>query len=409
MYAYFKDLEAGVERAIVQNPQQPNARKKYVREIARIGSRLYACRERVAWCGITAPFDLLSALGVTSCFVEFIGAVMASAGVVEPFLETAEQAGFAPDICGFHRAVIGAARSGAMPVPAFLIATTCPCSGGLSVMENLARIFKKDLFVLNIPQEDTPESVAYLADQLRGMVDFVVAHTGEALEKERLADAIANTNRARQMMDDVFRLARHVPSPTSGRDLSNLGFVFALLLGSRAGVEIARAYRDEFAARVASHSGGMPGERLRLLWIQNRIQFKNPLESMLKELFQANIVVDELNDITWDPIDPEDPYPGIARRAISNPLNGNIMRRIAHVRQQARDYHVDGAVNPCHWGCRQGAGARGLMAEGLREIGVPVLNLEVDTIDARNFSKGQLRTRLQAFVEMLENQPKRLG
>ncbi len=30
-----------------------------------------------------------------------------------------------------------------------------------------------------------------------------------------------------------------------------------------------------------------------------------------------------------------------------------------------------------------------------------VLNLEVDCIDQRNFSEGQLKTRLEAFVEML--------
>jgi benzoyl-CoA reductase/2-hydroxyglutaryl-CoA dehydratase subunit BcrC/BadD/HgdB len=32
---------------------------------------------------------------------------------------------------------------------------------------------------------------------------------------------------------------------------------------------------------------------------------------------------------------------------------------------------------------------------------VPVLNLEVDCIDERNFALGQLRTRVEAFVELL--------
>jgi benzoyl-CoA reductase/2-hydroxyglutaryl-CoA dehydratase subunit BcrC/BadD/HgdB len=45
------------------------------------------------------------------------------------------------------------------------------------------------------------------------------------------------------------------------------------------------------------------------------------------------------------------------------------------------------------------------MAEGLKEIGVPMLNLEVDCVDARSFSEGQLRTRLEAFLEMIANRP----
>ena len=40
---------------------------------------------------------------------------------------------------------------------------------------------------------------------------------------------------------------------------------------------------------------------------------------------------------------------------------------------------------------------------GLKEIVVPVLNLEVDGVDKRNFAEDQLRTHVEAFVEMLEN------
>jgi benzoyl-CoA reductase/2-hydroxyglutaryl-CoA dehydratase subunit BcrC/BadD/HgdB len=38
-----------------------------------------------------------------------------------------------------------------------------------------------------------------------------------------------------------------------------------------------------------------------------------------------------------------------------------------------------------------------------------VLNLEVDCIDPRPFAEGQLRTRLEAFAEMLESRPSPWG
>ena len=158
MYQYFKDMAAGIEAKILQDPSLPNPRKKYALETARLGSRLYSGENRVAWCGIAVPFDLLNAMGITSCFVEFVGAVLASTGMADPFLEEAEQAGFVGDTCGYHRSVIGAARKGIMPVPDFLIATTCPCSGGVAVLENLAKMFNKDLFVLNVPQEESEQS-----------------------------------------------------------------------------------------------------------------------------------------------------------------------------------------------------------------------------------------------------------
>jgi benzoyl-CoA reductase/2-hydroxyglutaryl-CoA dehydratase subunit BcrC/BadD/HgdB len=140
--------------------------------------------------------------------------------------------------------------------------------------------------------------------------------------------------------------------------------------------------------------------------MQNRIQFKNPLVELLEKEYQANIVSDELNDIYWDSIDPHDPYIGMARRAIVKPLNVNMRSRVAHLQKLARNYKLDGAINPCHWGCRQGTGARGLISDGLKEINVPVLNLEVDCLDTRNFAEEQLRTRIEAFVEMLETRPR---
>ena len=406
MYQYFKDMADGIQAKILQDPNIPNPRKKYALETARLGSRLYSDNNTVAWCGLAVPFNLLNAMGITSCFVEFVGAVLAATGTADPFLEEAEQAGFVGDTCGYHRTVMGAARKNIMPEPDFLIATTCPCSGGIAIMENLADLFNKDLFVLNVPQEDSEQNVAYLADQIKAMVEFVTRHTGEPLDEDKLRLAVENTNRARKIMQDVYQLAQNVPSPTDGRLLSNFGLVMPLFCGTEAAVDIAQAYKDEFTARVDNGIPGVPDEKLRLLWIQNRIQFNNPLVELLEKEYRANIVSDELNDIFWDPIDPQDPYPGMARRAIAIPLNGSIQRRIGHLQKLARDYRLDGAINPCNWGCRQGTGARGLISDGLKEIGVPVLNLEVDCVDKRNFAEGQLRTRVEAFIEMLESRPR---
>jgi len=168
---------------------------------------------------------------------------------------------------------------------------------------------------------------------------------------------------------------------------------------------VQKALRDDFAAKVERNESGVSGERIRLMWIQNRIQFKNPLINLLENEYGAAVISDELNSITWDPIDPDDPYTGLAIRSISIPFNGSIDRRISHLKKLAKEYKIDGAINPCHWGCRQGTGARGLITDGLKEVGVPVLNLETDCVDSRNFSEGQLRTRLEAFTEMLENRP----
>jgi benzoyl-CoA reductase/2-hydroxyglutaryl-CoA dehydratase subunit BcrC/BadD/HgdB len=335
--------------------------------------------------------------------VEFIGAMLAATGVSGDFIEETDHIGYSMDSCSYHRAVMGATLKGLMPEPEFLIATTNPCSGGLAVLENLAAHFRKKLFVLHIPQDESGGNVRYLADQFRDMMGFVKGITGASLAPEKLASTVLNTNRVRDIMIDVFKLATHVPSPVTNRELGNFGIVMALFLGTEAAVGIAEAFRDDFAGRIEGMAQTGSKEKFRLLWIQNRIQFKNPIENLLEKEYGAIIVADELNDITWEAIDPDHPFESIARRSISIPFNGAIQNRIRHLQRLAQDYQVDGAINPCNWGCRQGTGGRGMIEEGLKEIGVPVLNLEVDCVDARKFTEGQFQTRIEAFIEMMDS------
>jgi benzoyl-CoA reductase/2-hydroxyglutaryl-CoA dehydratase subunit BcrC/BadD/HgdB len=404
IHEYFDGVVRELEARLAGQAPAESPRHVYALEVARLGRRLYAPGERIAWCGLCTPFELLQAMGVTSCFVEFVGGTLAGAGTQTAPLEAAEQAGYSTDTCGYHRAVTGAAAAGLMPVPEFLVATTAPCTAGLTTVETLARTFGRDLFVLHVPLDDGARGVAYLAGQYAALERFVAAHTGEPPDRERLRATVERSNRARALLAEVYDLARRVPTPAANRELANFGIVLPLLLGTEAAVDVARAYRDAFAARAARGTGGVPGERLRLLWVQNRIQFRNPLVRLLEERGAA-IVVDELNGVWWEPIDPDEPFAGLARRAIDLPLHGTVGRRVARLQRLAREYRVDGAVHPCHWGCRQGTGIRGLIQEGFREIGVPVLNLEVDCIDARSFAEGQLRTRLEAFLEMLAGRP----
>jgi benzoyl-CoA reductase/2-hydroxyglutaryl-CoA dehydratase subunit BcrC/BadD/HgdB len=235
------------------------------------------------------------------------------------------------------------------------------------------------------------------------MEKFITDTNGTVMNPEKLKQAMDKTNQARALMQEAYDLARQVPSPATSKELSNVGIAVALFLGTDAAVNVAAAYRDEFQRRLAEADGTGKRENFRLLWIQNRIQFKNPIEKLLEEEYGATIVIDELNDITWDAIDLDNIHESLARRSISIPFNGSVQNRVTHLKKLAAEYKVHGAINPCNWGCRQGTGARGMIEEGLKEIGVPVLNLEVDCIDARKFTDWQFKTRIEAFVEMMDS------
>lgn len=62
----------------------------------------------------------------------------------------------------------------------------------------------------------------------------------------------------------------------------------------------------------------------------------------------------------------------------------------------------DAVINFCHWGCKQAFGGSMLLKEKMQELGIPMINLDGDGIDKRNSHDGQIKTRLEAFLEMIK-------
>jgi len=399
---YFQELRSGIETKLLENPVNTNAREKYVLETAKLGTRLFSRNNKIAWCALMTPYEILNAMGITSCYVELIGGFLSSKNAVGPLITIAEQEGYPVESCAYHKGITGAMLQGMIPEPEFIIGASSPCIGGFAILENMARKFNKDLFILDVPQEETNESIKYLSDQIKNMVKFISEHTGKSLDPESLKQAVIYTNQTRKLKIEIYNLLKQIPSPANPYILRDFGFVSPVFDGTKAMVDICETFIEEFQNTINAGLCGVTGENIRLLWIQNRIQFKCSIKKTLMDEFKVNIF-DDINDINWEPIDPDDPYIGFAKRMLCYPLNFNAEKKLELLLNQVKEFKIDGVINPCNWGCRQVIGIRGLINNGLKEIGIPVLNLEVDCVDSRNLAEGQVRTRLEAFLEMLSH------
>jgi benzoyl-CoA reductase/2-hydroxyglutaryl-CoA dehydratase subunit BcrC/BadD/HgdB len=68
----------------------------------------------------------------------------------------------------------------------------------------------------------------------------------------------------------------------------------------------------------------------------------------------------------------------------------------------AREYRVDGAVHFSHRGCRQSSGCARQVRDELAAAGIRTLVLDGECLDEREHNEGQVRTRLEAFLESLD-------
>jgi benzoyl-CoA reductase/2-hydroxyglutaryl-CoA dehydratase subunit BcrC/BadD/HgdB len=77
---------------------------------------------------------------------------------------------------------------------------------------------------------------------------------------------------------------------------------------------------------------------------------------------------------------------------------GSPKKRTDHINSLVRNYRVDGIINFAHWGCRTSSGAISVLKE---HIDAPLLSVDTDLVDSESASEGQVKTRVEGFMEML--------
>ena len=82
--------------------------------------------------------------------------------------------------------------------------------------------------------------------------------------------------------------------------------------------------------------------------------------------------------------------------------NGSVKQRIRRAQELANLTEVDGGILFAHWGCKGTIGASSLIKNSLENAGLPTMVLDGDGCNPANSSDGQVSTRLQAYLEMLE-------
>ena len=97
--------------------------------------------------------------------------------------------------CSYHTILLGLAESGVMPPPRFVLSTSLACDANHLSFRRAAQRGGVPHFTVDVPCEDSPQAVAYVAQQLRQMAAFVAEHTGRALSEEALRQALERSGR----------------------------------------------------------------------------------------------------------------------------------------------------------------------------------------------------------------------
>jgi benzoyl-CoA reductase/2-hydroxyglutaryl-CoA dehydratase subunit BcrC/BadD/HgdB len=281
------------------------------------------------------------------------------------------------------------------------------CDGKKKAYESLGKLVP-NLYVMDLPQMKTPQGRNLLKTEYQRFKSAVENLTGVTIDESCLRQAIDTVNNKRKAIHRLSALRKADPAPISGLDalLANQVFFYD---NPQRFTDSVNKICDELEKRIAEKQGVFPAGTPRLLisgcpvavpnwklpWIvENSGAVIVGEESCVGERGTRNLVdtsgrtVDTLMDAIVDRYFQID-------CAIFTPNPD----RLNHIEEMVKTYKADGVI---HYGlqfCQPYQMEAIPVTEALKGKGIPALQVETDygTEDA-----GQIKTRVEAFIEMLQ-------
>jgi benzoyl-CoA reductase subunit C len=260
--------------------------------------------------------------------------------------------------------------------------------------------------LLNVPHMRGPGSEEFFRRELEYFIRSLEEWSGRKLDPELLREAVRVSNQRRAALRELYALRKTVPPLVSGTEVTRI-LVAGMVLPVAEHLELVREAIVEIKSRPRPETPKLP--RL-FIWGS---ELDDEAFIRLVEESGAAVVMDDLctgTRIFWEDVpENEDPLDGLAQRYLRTrcprsfePRTGtraqDLENRFGHIGRFIQEWQVDGVIGYIVRYCDTCELEGPDLREYLNEIQMLVLMIEDDYSTS---TMGQLRTRVQAFLEML--------
>jgi benzoyl-CoA reductase/2-hydroxyglutaryl-CoA dehydratase subunit BcrC/BadD/HgdB len=390
----------------------PALRKKYYAE-----SLTQQAGQKTAWCSNGIPSEILDAFGINAVYVENYATVCASKRLSSGFCRAGERAGFSQDVCGYARILMGYLLGGAEAPEApygglakadFLVVNSYSCDSRLGWFATMQRTLGIPLYVLDAPYQPAggcmdAANIVYTESQLLAFVAFLEEQTGRKLDRERLRARIDLSRRSADIQTEIYEMRKAVPSPMSAGDAYTVVWPGMYMAGAKECDDFYARLRAEVHERIAGKTGVVPEEKFRLLWSGLPFWYNMALLNYFED-FGGVVAIENayFRSEKSYPAQHADPIKDMAiTSTIRRPYAGDLEGRLQLTLDIVKDYRIDGVILAYNPSCRLMYLLQPELKNALDRHGIPNVNIECDMADERTYSEGQIKTRLDAFIERM--------
>jgi benzoyl-CoA reductase/2-hydroxyglutaryl-CoA dehydratase subunit BcrC/BadD/HgdB len=332
--------------------------------------------------------------------------------VVQEFLGIAEEAGMPSDVCSTDRFIVGAALAGELPAEnSFFVSGSSPCDGTRIAYPIMQKVLEIPTLYIESPYTYEREAARWYGGQIKSqLIPFLEEMTGKKFDLDRFRETIEESNRAYELMLDIYDTYKQSPCPHPAAIRGSSYGLFITQAGNPKLTETLTIIHEDATRRVKENIQSKIEEKNRVMWAHVPPVFDTSLFSWMEKHLGAAVVTTSLSStailLPIDTTDMDTMLEGYAWQGLD--MTMSIMRLDTkrfwdYTMRTFDDYGCDALIVTIHVGCNNIAGCAGIWRRYARERDIPVLFLELDYNDERILSSEPLREQLEEFFTTVVN------
>lgn len=376
---------------------------------------------KVAWCSSVGPAEILRAMGFLVYFPETHSAMLGATRMATELIGHANALGYAPEICSYLTADIGAYTQGVTPLsqaypgiesvpkPDVLVFNTNQCRDVQDWFAWYARKFNAPVVGIHTHRgvgDVTESHISSIARQMEEMIDPLEKISGHPFDIKELKRVVGLSRECSDLWKKVLDTAAATPSPLTFFDGTTLMGPAVVGRGTQRAVDFYRVLLSELEDRVENGIAAVENERFRLYWEGMPIWGRLRAHSALFAEHNACVLASTYcNSWIFSAFEAEDPFRSMARAYTELFIVRSDEAKEKYITAMIDFYRIDGVIFHDARTCPNNSNCRYGMPQRLQvNTGVPSLILNGDLNDLRCLSDEQTNTSIEAFIEQLEEQ-----
>jgi benzoyl-CoA reductase/2-hydroxyglutaryl-CoA dehydratase subunit BcrC/BadD/HgdB len=391
--------------------------------------RVFDERQPYALVQADVPFELFDLVDVPAVSNQWWASMIAAKRQAARLLVAMEADGLTGDLCRYCSLGYASTRYrdggeppwGGLPTPRLLCARlTCDCIHRVFAL--WADAFGAELFEIDHPGAGElpprwwemgrhhwrelvePHRLAFVASTLEALVERLETISGRVLDRGALRERLDLVNQQEEVFDAVRTLIASAPE-CPVRMTEQIANVMATqwVRGTEWALGHARAFHDEVKQRVDAGIAACPGERARLMWIGAGLwhdtDFYTAFESSHRAVFVWSMYL-AFGPDGYIRYGLDDPMAALASRTASfNEYLHNPPWAAEWIVHQAREHRIDAALVLHPRRMKPAATGRLFIERSLEDAGIPVLRIDADVVDSREWDQEAARATVRSFLD----------